>query len=141
MKIIRSLPAMMWISLGAAVLAVALALAPGSASIVSATPTETDDCTGVADQGPNFNFHAACAAHDVCYGTYGGLPVTAAKEIARAACDSAFLANMNAWCTTALQQHQITLGGYAACKARAQIYYEGVRTFGALFFYNTGAPV
>ena len=133
---IRSLPAIMWLSLAAAVLAVALAFAPGSASVALATPS-TDDCTGVPDEGPNFNFHAACQAHDACYATYGGGSYSAQKEALRAACDNQFLADMNASCDAALQSNQITAAGNAACKSRASLYYSGVRVLGRSFFYQT----
>jgi hypothetical protein len=82
----------------------------------------------VPDSGPNFDFSNACAGHDSCYGAHHG-----EGEVARKACDDAFLADMLSSCAA---QWPRQLVRRAACNAVAGIYYSGVRLGGWLFFYG-----
>ena len=96
-------------------------------------------CTVVADSGRDFNFHASCDRHDLCYHykTYGN------TKAGRKSCDVSFLNHMKAWCTRNTVNRQVKSGnGRAAtwrnprqvCNNRASLYYAGVRSFGWKFF-------
>ncbi|WP_330335376.1 hypothetical protein OHS33_37450 (plasmid) [Streptomyces sp. NBC_00536] len=134
----------------ATVLAGSAALLLGPASPVSATTTPgtnatpynqggewwtTDGCTDVPDSGVHhawvqygkppftaygylagrYDFHHACMHHDGCY-KY--------RWADRATCDQWFRNDMHASCTA--------MKSNAACDARAELYYRGVRVFGEI---------
>ncbi len=98
----------------------------GVSASVSSLPLvdEGGYCTGVPDSIPGiFDFTAACAAHDACYGS---------GQQTRAQCDDRFRQDMNAACVT---QHPSALDpGRYACLFFAQLYYAGVVLFGQFFF-------
>ena len=97
-----------------------------AAASVSSAPLLGDGgyCTGVPDSIPGiFDFTAACAAHDACYGS---------GEQTRAECDDQFRHDMNAACVT---QHPSALDpARYPCLFFAQLYYAGVVFFGQFFF-------
>ena len=108
-----------------------LALAAPAASAQSYAPTvaEAQEATtacgpgGVGDQlvpdtGPWFNFTAACAAHDACYGA----------QLGQAYCDTRFRDDMYAHCATRVWYER------GLCRNTANVYYEAVRRFGYLFY-------
>ena len=70
------------------------------------------------DSGPWFNFRAACANHDACYGA----------QLGQAYCDSHFRDDMYAHCATRVWYQR------ALCRNTANVYYEAVRQFGYLFY-------
>jgi hypothetical protein len=72
----------------------------------------------VPDSGPWFNFTAACAAHDACYGA----------QLGQAYCDSRFRDDMYAHCATRVWYQR------GLCRNTANVYYEAVRRFGHLFY-------
>jgi len=72
----------------------------------------------VPDSGPWFNFTAACARHDACYGA----------QLGQAYCDNRFRDDMYAHCATR-PWYQRSL-----CRGTANSYYEAVRRFGFLFY-------
>jgi Prokaryotic phospholipase A2 len=72
----------------------------------------------VPDSGPWFNFTAACANHDACYGAHLG----------QANCDVRFRSDMYAHCATRVWYQR------GLCYATANTYYEAVRRFGYLFY-------
>ncbi|MDJ0382025.1 phospholipase A2 [Streptomyces sp. G-G2] len=94
---------------------------------------DTDGCTDVPDSGVHFarvqfgkppfsaygylagrfDFHHACKHHDGCYRF---------RWADRATCDQWFRNDMHASCAA--------LKSNAACDARAELYYWGVRVFG-----------
>jgi hypothetical protein len=72
----------------------------------------------VPDSGPWFNFTAACANHDACYGA----------QLGQANCDSHFREDMYAHCATRVWYQR------ALCRSTADVYYQAVRQFGYLFY-------
>jgi phospholipase A2-like protein len=72
----------------------------------------------VPDSGPWFNFTAACAAHDACYGA----------QLGQAYCDRRFRDDMYAHCATRPWYQR------GLCRNTANVYYEAVRRFGHLFY-------
>ena len=72
----------------------------------------------VPDSGPWFNFTAACANHDACYGAQMGQPE----------CDNAFRDDMYAHCATRPWYQR------GLCRSTANVYYDAVRRFGHLFY-------
>ncbi len=72
----------------------------------------------VPDSGPWFNFTAACAAHDACYGA----------QLGQAYCDNRFRDDMYAHCATRVWYQR------GLCRNTANVYYEAVRQFGHLFY-------
>ena len=72
----------------------------------------------VPDSGPWFNFTAACANHDACYGA----------QLGQAYCDSRFRDDMYAHCATRVWYQR------ALCRSTADVYYQAVRQFGYLFY-------
>lgn len=92
----------------------------------SAHGPSANGCTGVPDSGYGYNFHAACDAHDRCYGAkpYGS------SWSGRRSCDRVFRSEMLGYCG----RHRVFSLKRSACKSRAWTYYYGVRAFGAPFF-------
>jgi len=80
------------------------------------------------DSGTNFDFSAACAAHDECYTTFHGQ-----GEEARKACDDQFLADMKDSCA---DQWPLQPARRRICNSIALVYYSAVRIGGWLFFYG-----
>jgi hypothetical protein len=72
----------------------------------------------VPDSGPWFNFTAACAGHDACYGA----------QLGQAYCDLRFRDDMYAHCATRVWYQR------SLCRGTANVYYEAVRNFGHLFY-------
>jgi Prokaryotic phospholipase A2 len=72
----------------------------------------------VPDSGPWFNFTAACANHDACYGA----------QLGQAYCDQRFRDDMYAHCATRVWYQR------GLCRGTANVYYEAVRNFGHLFY-------
>ena len=72
----------------------------------------------VPDSGPWFNFTAACARHDACYGA----------QLGQAYCDLRFRDDMYAHCATRVWYQR------SLCRGTANVYYEAVRNFGHLFY-------
>ena len=72
----------------------------------------------VPDSGPWFNFTAACARHDACYGA----------QLGQAYCDRRFRDDMYAHCATRVWYQR------SLCRGTANVYYEAVRNFGHLFY-------
>lgn len=72
----------------------------------------------VPDSGPWFNFTAACASHDACYGA----------QLGQTNCDYRFRDDMYAHCATRAWYQR------GPCRQTANVYYEAVRTFGYLFY-------
>ena len=72
----------------------------------------------VPDSGPWFNFTAACARHDACYGA----------QLGQAYCDRRFRDDMYAHCATRAWYQR------SLCRGTANTYYEAVRRFGYLFY-------
>ncbi len=97
------------------------ALAPSAAEAQQATTACGPGGVGdqlVPDSGPWFNFTAACAAHDACYGA----------QLGQAYCDSRFRDDMYAHCATRVWYQR------GLCRNTANAYYEVVRRFGYLFY-------
>jgi len=82
----------------------------------------------VPDSGANFDFSAACAAHDACYAAHHG-----EGEAARKACDDQFLADMRESCASLWPNQPLRR---ALCNSVARTYYSAVRIGGWLFFYG-----
>jgi hypothetical protein len=82
----------------------------------------------ILNDGPGDIFSSACAWHDVCY--YGG---TQGRPYYgnRATCDATFYGKMWAACDA----HASGLG-WAGCWAQATAYYQGVRTFGWIYWWG-----
>jgi hypothetical protein len=72
----------------------------------------------VPDSGPWFNFTAACANHDACYGA----------QLGQEYCDNRFRDDMYAHCATRVWYQR------DLCYGTADVYYEAVRRFGHLFY-------
>jgi Prokaryotic phospholipase A2 len=72
----------------------------------------------VPDSGPWFNFTAACANHDACYGAQRG----------QLYCDQGFRDDMYAHCATRVWYQR------GLCRGTANVYYDAVRRFGHLFY-------
>jgi Prokaryotic phospholipase A2 len=72
----------------------------------------------VPDSGPWFNFTAACANHDACYGA----------QLGQANCDNRFRDDMYAHCATRAWYQR------GLCRQTANVYYEAVSRFGHLFY-------
>lgn len=89
-------------------------------------------CTGVSDSGYGYNFHAACDAHDRCYGTkpYGE------GWSGRRTCDRVFRSEMLGYCG----RHSRLSLKRSACRSRAWVYYYGVRALGAPFWARSTGP-
>jgi Prokaryotic phospholipase A2 len=97
------------------------ALAPTAAEAQQAETACGPGGTGdqlVPDSGPWFNFTAACANHDACYGAQRG----------QAYCDNAFRDDMYAHCATRVWYQR------GLCYGTADVYYDAVRRFGHLFY-------
>ena len=123
----RIVPA--FVALLAALAVIAPSAAAQSPADLAPTPAEAQQATtacgpgGVGDQlvpdsGPWFNFTAACANHDGCYGA----------QLGQAYCDSRFRDDMYAHCATRVWYQR------ALCRNTANVYYEAVRQFGYLFY-------
>jgi Prokaryotic phospholipase A2 len=96
-------------------------LAPSAAEAQEATTACGPGGAGdqlVPDSGPWFNFTAACAAHDACYGA----------QLGQANCDRRFRDDMYAHCATRPWYQR------GLCRNTANVYYEAVRRFGHLFY-------
>ena len=96
-------------------------LAPSAAEAQQATTACGPGGVGdqlVPDSGPWFNFTAACAAHDACYGA----------QLGQAYCDDRFRDDMYAHCATRVWYQR------GLCRNTANVYYEAVRQFGYLFY-------
>lgn len=111
------------------VLAVLVAglVAGGPAAAAGAQATDfLDDggaCTAVPDQLPGiFDFTAACVRHDACY----------AAGADRLACDLSFRQDMIDLCQVQ-HPHPLDLGR-VVCQTFAELYFLGVRIFGASAF-------
>ena len=72
----------------------------------------------VPNRGPWFNFTAACAAHDACYGARMG----------QVACGNRFREDAYAHCARRPWYHR------GLCRSTANAYYDAVRRFGRLFY-------
>lgn len=72
----------------------------------------------VPDSGPWFNFTAACASHDACYGA----------QLGQSYCDLRFRDDMYAHCATRAWYQR------GLCRSTANVYYEAVDRFGYLFY-------
>ena len=72
----------------------------------------------VPDSGPWFNFPAACANHDACYGAQRGQQY----------CDQGFRDDMYAHCAKRVWYQR------GLCRGTANVYYDAVRRFGHLFY-------
>jgi hypothetical protein len=72
----------------------------------------------VPDSGPWFNFTAACANHDACYGAQRG----------QLYCDQGFRDDMYAHCVKRVWYQR------GLCRGTAKVYYDAVRRFGHLFY-------
>lgn len=97
------------------------ALAPTAQEAQQATTACGPGGTGdqlVPDSGPWFNFTAACAAHDACYGA----------QLGQANCDRRFRDDMYAHCATRPWYQR------GLCRSTADVYYAAVRRFGHLFY-------
>ena len=88
-----------------------------------ATIDDGEPCTGVPDSIPGiFDFSAACATHDACYG----------QGVDRLACDVQFREDLLASCVAL---HPTALSpGRLLCSVFAELYFAGVRLFGGFFF-------
>jgi hypothetical protein len=96
-------------------------LAPTNAEAQEATTACGPGGVGdqlVPDSGPWFNFTAACARHDACYGA----------QLGQANCDRRFRDDMYAHCATRVWYQR------GLCRNTANVYYEAVRRFGHLFY-------
>lgn len=96
-------------------------------------------CTVVPDSGRDFNFHASCDRHDLCYHYkyYGD------SKAGRKSCDVRFLNDMKAWCSRNTVNYSVktTYGRETTyriprqrCNSQATTYYNGVRVLGWKFF-------
>ncbi|MGH1493300.1 MAG: phospholipase A2 [Acidimicrobiales bacterium] len=116
----------------------ATALLVGSVVVIGPDPaaahgSSANGCTGVSDSGYGYSFHAACDAHDRCYGTkpYGS------SWSGRRQCDRVFRSEMLGYCG----RHRALSLKRAACKSRAWAYYYGVRALGAPFWARSHGTV
>ena len=118
------------IALLVSLVVIMLAMAPGART--PAAEAATDYCgtaeVDVPDSGPNFDFTAACAAHDACYSLYHGT-----NETLRKMCDDRFHSAMIKHCKDRWRWWQ---GEYYDCLVTASAYYTGVRVGGWLYFYG-----
>jgi hypothetical protein len=80
-------------------------------------PARQDLCGSSYFNVPELWFTPACANHDRCYGAHQG----------KAACDSAFLADMLAICAELPASGGVNSSfSRASCRAAAHLYYKGV---------------
>ena len=80
-------------------------------------PPDQDLCGSSYFNVPELWFTPACANHDRCYGAHQG----------KAACDSAFLADMLAICAKLPSSGGVNSSfSRASCRAAARLYYKGV---------------
>ena len=80
-------------------------------------PPDQDLCGSSYFNVPELWFTPACANHDRCYGAHQG----------KAACDSAFLADMLAICAKVPSSGGVNSSfSRASCRAAARLYYKGV---------------
>jgi Prokaryotic phospholipase A2 len=94
---------------------------------------QSNGCTNV----PDFVFHSACDQHDWCYDS----PEIPNSEVGRLTCDDRFLGDMYQACSSEFPTVWYKPWTYVQrgfCDATAQVYYQGVRTFGAIFFKKGG---
>jgi hypothetical protein len=97
----------------------AATLSPAAPAPKPAAPAQQGDFCGSSwFDAPELWFTSACAAHDRCYGAHRG----------KAACDSAFLADMLAICkTVGSSSGGVNAGATrASCRAAAHLYYKAV---------------
>jgi hypothetical protein len=92
------------------------AASPASAPATT-TPAEQDLCGSSYFNVPELWFTPACANHDRCYGAHQG----------KAACDTAFLADMLAICAQLPSSGSVNASfTRASCRAAAHLYNKGV---------------
>ncbi len=110
----------------------------GSTTMVGVHPAAAhgvavNGCTGVPDSGYGYEFHAACDAHDRCYGAkpYGS------SWSGRRTCDRVFRSEMLGYCS----RHRPLSLKRSACTSRAWVYYYGVRALGGPFWARSEGPV
>ena len=94
------------------------AAAPTAPPATAPTAPDPDLCGSSYVNIPELWFNAACGNHDRCYGTHKG----------KAACDSAFLADMLATCAKLPSSSSGVNSSFtrASCRAAAHLYYKGV---------------
>jgi hypothetical protein len=87
------------------------------APATTTAPAQQDLCGSSYFNVPELWFTPACASHDRCYGAHQG----------KAACDSAFLADMLAICAQLPASGGVNSSfSRASCRAAAHLYYKGV---------------
>jgi hypothetical protein len=91
--------------------------ASATAPPATAAPPHQDLCGSSSFDAPELWFTPACANHDRCYGAHQG----------KAACDSAFLADMLAISAKLPSSGSVNSSfTRASCRAAAHLYYKGV---------------
>jgi len=91
----------------------------------AAAPADQDLCGSSHFNVPELWFTPACANHDRCYAAHQG----------KAACDTAFLADMLAICGKLPSSGGVNSSfTRASCRAAAHLYYKGVVTGGGFSY-------